>query len=157
MPTLFDFVVVYTREPVAFCCVPRILVFTVLSISFPYFTDVVQLLCSLSGWLHLNCSSIGTVFNAAETNCKAASNLCILLMNSNCFTIYFQQHSSYVCWDINSTGLMSLSSKRPLFYLRMTVALLKRPVPLQEDNFSIHKRTMAKRGRGGGRGEQLQP
>ena len=24
----------------------------------------------------------------------------ILLMNSNCFAIYFQQHSSYVCSDI---------------------------------------------------------
>ena len=27
-----------------------------------YFTNVVQLLCSLSGWLHLNCSSVGTGF-----------------------------------------------------------------------------------------------
>ena len=48
--------------------VPRILVFTVLSISFLYYTIVVQLLCSLSGWLHLNCSSIGTEFNGAKTN-----------------------------------------------------------------------------------------
>ena len=80
--------------------VPRILDFTVLSIGFPYFTNVVQLLCSLSGWLHLNCSSIGTGFNGAETNCRIAHNLGILLMNSNCFAIYFQQHSSYVCSDI---------------------------------------------------------
>ena len=48
--------------------VPRILVFTVLSVGFPYSTNVVQLLCSLSGWLHLNCSSIGTGYNGAETN-----------------------------------------------------------------------------------------
>ena len=27
---------------------------------FPYFTTAVQLLCSLSGWLNLHCSSIGT-------------------------------------------------------------------------------------------------
>ena len=41
--------------------------FNGLSIGFPYFTNVVQLLCSLSGWLHLNCSSIGTGFDGAET------------------------------------------------------------------------------------------
>ena len=33
--------------------VPWIVVFTVLSVGFPYFT-VVQLMCSLSGWLHLS-------------------------------------------------------------------------------------------------------
>ena len=44
----------------------------------------VQLLCSLSGWLHLNCTSVGTGFNGAETNCGIAHNLGILLMNSNC-------------------------------------------------------------------------
>ena len=65
-----------------------------------YFTNVVQLLCSLSGWLHLSCSSIGTGFDGAETNCKIADNIGILLKNSNCFAIFFQQHSSYVCSDI---------------------------------------------------------
>ena len=40
--------------------------FNGLSIGFPYFTNVVQLLCSLSGWLHLSCSSIGTGFDGAE-------------------------------------------------------------------------------------------
>ena len=68
---------------------PQILFFTVLSIGFPYFTNVVQLLCSFSGWLHLNCSSIGTGFNGAETNCRIAHNLGIVLMNSNCFAIFF--------------------------------------------------------------------
>ena len=63
--------------------------FNGLSISFPYFTNVVQLLCSLSGWLHLSCSSIGTGFDGAETNCRIAHNLGILLMNSNCFAIFF--------------------------------------------------------------------
>ena len=29
-----------------------------LSVGFPYFTNVFQFLCSLSGWLHLNCSSL---------------------------------------------------------------------------------------------------
>ena len=61
----------------------------VLSVGFPYFTNIVQLLCSLSGWLHLNCSSIGTGFNGAETNSRIAHNLSILLMNSNCFAIVF--------------------------------------------------------------------
>ena len=69
--------------------VPWILVFTVLSVGIPYITNVVQLLCSLSGWLQLNCSSIGTGFNGAETNCRIAHNLGILLMNSNCFAIFF--------------------------------------------------------------------
>ena len=66
-------------------------------IGFPSFTNVVQLLCSLSGWLHLSCSSIGKGFNGAETCCRIAHNLGILLMNSNCFSIFLQQHSSYVC------------------------------------------------------------
>ena len=39
-------------------------------------------------------------FNGAETNCRIVHNLGILLMNGNCFAIYFQQHSSYVCSDI---------------------------------------------------------
>ena len=39
---------------------------------------VVQSLCSLSAWLYLNCSSIGTGFNGAETNCRIARNLGIL-------------------------------------------------------------------------------
>ena len=69
--------------------VPQILVFTVLSVGFPYFTNVVQLLCSLSGWLHLNCSSVVPGFNGVETNCRIAHNSGILLMNSNCFAIFF--------------------------------------------------------------------
>ena len=44
-----------------------------------------------------------TSFNGAETNFRIASNLGILLMNSNCFAIYFQQHFSYVCSDIYYT------------------------------------------------------
>ena len=35
-----------------------------------------------------------------ETNCWIARNLGIQLMNSNCFAIYFQLHSSYVYSDI---------------------------------------------------------
>ena len=80
--------------------VPRILVLTILSVGFPYFTNVVQLLCSLSGWLHLNCSLIGTGFNGAKTNSRIAHNLGIQLMSSNCFATFFQQHTSYVCSDI---------------------------------------------------------
>ena len=62
----------------------------VASVGFPYFTNVVQLLCSLNGWLHLNCSSIDTGFNGAETSCRIAHNLGILLMNSNCFAFFFR-------------------------------------------------------------------
>ena len=40
--------------------VPQILFFTVLSFGFPYFTNVVQLLCSLSGWLYQTCSATDT-------------------------------------------------------------------------------------------------
>ena len=65
----------FTRELAVICvAVPRILVFTVLFVGFPYFTNVDQLLCSLSGWLHLNCSSVGTGFNGDETNCRIARN-----------------------------------------------------------------------------------
>ena len=49
--------------------VSRILVFTVLSVGFPYFTNVVQLLCSLS-----------TGFNGAEINCIIAHNLGFVLI-----------------------------------------------------------------------------
>ena len=62
--------------------------YMVLFVGFPYFTNVVQLLCSLSGWLHMNCSSIGTGFSGAETNFRIAHNLGILLMNSNCFAFF---------------------------------------------------------------------
>ena len=79
--------------------VPLILVFSVLSIGLSYFASVGRLLCSLSGWLHLNCSSVGTGFNGAQTNCRIARNLGILLMKSNCFAIYFQQQPSYVTSD----------------------------------------------------------
>ena len=67
-------------------------VFLFLLFIFSYFTCIVQLLCSLSGWLHLNCSAIGTGFNGAETNCGIAHGLGILLMNSNCFAIHLQRH-----------------------------------------------------------------
>ena len=52
-------------------------------LGFPYFTNVVHILCSFSKCLHLSCSSIGTRFNGAETNGRIAHNLGILLMNSN--------------------------------------------------------------------------
>ena len=97
---LFDFEVVFHARACCFLCAANT-GFTVLSVGFPYFTKVVQLLCSLSRWLYLNCSSIGTGFNAAGTNFRIARNLGILLMTSNSgFAIYFQQHSSYVCSDI---------------------------------------------------------
>ena len=81
----------FTYELVAFCCVACAAnsSFYGFICWFPYFTNVVQLLCSLSGRLHLNCSSFGTGFNGAETNCRIAYNLGILLMNSNCFGVYF--------------------------------------------------------------------
>ena len=50
-----------------------------------------------SRWLR--CSFM--IYNGAETNCRIAHNLGILLMNSNYFSIFFcQQHSSCVCSDI---------------------------------------------------------
>ena len=101
------------------------LFFTVLSVGFPYFANVVQLLCSLSGWLHPNCSSICTGFNGAEINCRIARNLGILLMNSICFAIYSQQHSSHVCSDIYSlTHRRTSTFKKKIsknVLLRMTV------------------------------------
>ena len=39
-------------------------------------------LCSHCGWLLLKCSTIGIGFNGAETNCRIAHILGILLMNS---------------------------------------------------------------------------
>ena len=39
-------------------------------------------LCSYCGWLLLKCSAIGIGFNGAETNCRIAHILGILLMNS---------------------------------------------------------------------------
>ena len=52
--------------------------------------------------------------HGAETNyCRIARNLGILLLNSNCFAMYFQQHSSYVCSDIYS--LQSASLLHPSF------------------------------------------
>ena len=94
----------FVRELVAFCCVAcaaSCWCLTVLSVCFHCLAGVVQLLCSLSGWLHLNCSSIGTGFNGAETNCRIAHSLGILLMNSNCFVIYFRRHVQFMSVHIS--------------------------------------------------------
>ena len=71
MHALIDLNLFFTPELIVFVVgrVPRILVFTVLSVGFPYFTNVVQLLCSFSEWHALNIFSIDTGFNGAETNC----------------------------------------------------------------------------------------
>ena len=102
MRTLIDFEFVSHARACCFllCSVCSEYFFYGLSVGFLYLTNVAQLLCSLSGWLHLNCASIGTEFNGAETNCRTGRNLGILPMNSNCFAIFFQQHSGYVCSDI---------------------------------------------------------
>ena len=74
---------------------------TVSSIGFSYFTSLLFSYCAyLAGgfnWIVLQLVDDlmeGTEFNGAETNCTIASNLGILLMNSNCFAIYFKQHFS---------------------------------------------------------------
>ena len=43
---------------------------------------VLSVTCSHCGWLLLKCSAIGIGFNGAETNCRIAHILGILLMNS---------------------------------------------------------------------------
>ena len=48
-------------------------------------------------------------YNRDETKCRIACNLGILLMNNNCFAIYFQQHSSYVCSDIYINNILGYS------------------------------------------------
>ena len=80
-------------------------------------TTVVQLRWSLSGWFQLNCSSICTGFNEAETNYRIVHSLGILLRNSNCFAIYLQQHSSYVCSDIYLLICLPLTNKLDRFGL----------------------------------------
>ena len=83
----FVFGFVFHARACCFYCVVCVI------ICFPlYFTNVVQLLRSLSGWLHVHCSSIGTEFNGAKTSCRTEYNLGILLINNNCFAICFQQH-----------------------------------------------------------------
>ena len=55
---------------------PRILIFTIYLLVFLILlVNVVQLLCSLSGWLHLNRSSIGTGFRSRNQlqNCTQFS------------------------------------------------------------------------------------
>ena len=60
-------------------------------------------LCSHCGWLLLKCSAIGIGFNGAETNCRIAHILGILLMNS-CNTDRFLA-TTVVC------GLSTLNCK----------------------------------------------
>ena len=55
-----------------FMCGANYWLLTVSFICFLYFTNVIQLLCSLGWWLHLKCSSTGTGFNGAKTNCIIA-------------------------------------------------------------------------------------
>ena len=61
-------------------------------------------LCSHCGWLLLKCSAIGIGFNGAETNCRIAHILGILLMNS-CNTDRF----------LATTIICSLSTLNSLF------------------------------------------
>ena len=42
----------------------------------------------------INLLVLFVVSNGAENNCRISHNLGILLINSNCFAIYFHQHSS---------------------------------------------------------------
>ena len=84
---MFVFNLIFTRKFVI-CCAGRA-ANTALKVS--VYTSVVQLLCSLNGWLHLNFSSICTGFNGTKTNCRIAHNLGILLMNSNCFAVIFSR------------------------------------------------------------------
>ena len=49
-------------------------------------------LCSHCGWLLLKCSAIGIGFNGAETNCRIAHILGILLMNSCNTDIFFSTY-----------------------------------------------------------------
>ena len=62
-------------------------------------------LCSHCGWLLLKCSAIGIGFNGAETNCRIAHILGILLMNS-CNTDKF----------LATTIICSLSTLNPLSF-----------------------------------------
>ena len=66
-------------------CAGNYWVLTVSSTGFSNFTNVVQLLSSLSGWRYLNYSSTNTGFNGAKTNCRIARSFDILLININCF------------------------------------------------------------------------
>ena len=68
-------------------------------------------LCSHCGWLLLKCSAIGIGFNGAETNCRIAHILGILLMNS-CNTDRFLA-TTVVCGlsTLNSTELNSSDSE----------------------------------------------
>ena len=74
------------------------------SIYFPYFTNIVQLLCSLCGWLHLNCSTIAHF----QFTLQCSQNLQV---NANCsflihfFTVFWEPGldlDSFVCehWSI---------------------------------------------------------
>ena len=49
-------------------------------------------LCLHCGWLLLKCSAIGIGFNGAETNCRIAHILGILLMNSCNTDIFFSNY-----------------------------------------------------------------
>ena len=66
----------YARYHLTFYCMACAAYYWFLAVSptgFPYFTTDVQLLFSL------NCFSVGTGFNGAETNCRIARSLGILL------------------------------------------------------------------------------
>ena len=65
-------------------------------------------LCSHCGWLLLKCSAIGIGFNGAETNCRIAPILGILLMNS-CNTDKF----------LATTIICSLSTLNWIEYLKI--------------------------------------
>ena len=61
--------------------------------------------------------------NRERVYCRIARNLGLLLMNSNCFVIFFQKHSIYVCVQI-SICHTSLKLKVAMFYFRFNMTSL---------------------------------
>ena len=101
-------------------------------------------LCSHCGWLLLKCSAIGIGFNGAETNCRIAHILGILLMNS-CNTDRFLATtvvyglSSLNIWVFVSRALLSnevpVLLLNPRIYSNWTKPLQINATPFQQQSW----------------------
>ena len=94
-------------------------------------------LCSYCGWLLLKCSAIGIGFNGAETNCRIAHILGILLMNS-CNTDRFLATTVVYGLSTLNANSANLFQELPVFRVKSLFRSIK-PISTQPLTIKTNK------------------
>ena len=94
------------------------------SICFSYFTNVVQLLCSLKSWLYLNCTSVGKGFNGAHLTLTLLFTLLYNLNLNNHSTLQsgIDGHTKMTC-SLSKMSHVRISLKSENFLFQASLSL----------------------------------